>query len=70
MTNNLSAFRVREATLLLMVRGMMMAGFRQACHNSVRPLIVGLEDGTDVTGAALYDKYVHLCSDYKEDQHG
>lgn len=67
MTNNLSAFRVREDTLILMVRGMMMEGFRQACHNAVRPLILGLDDGTDVTGAHLYRQYVHLCIDYKEE---
>jgi hypothetical protein len=49
-----------------MLPGMMVEGFRQACHNVVRPLILVMDDDTDVTGARLFREYQHLCKDYKE----
>lgn len=67
MGNHGSAFRVHENTLRLMLPGMMMEGFRQACHNTTRPLILVLDDDSEVSGAHLYRQFVHLCSDYKEE---
>lgn len=67
MGNQGRAFRVHEGTLRLMVPGMLMEGFRQACHNATRPLILVLDDDSEVSGAHLYRQFVHLCSDYKEE---
>lgn len=67
MGNSGRSFRVSEDTLRLMLPGMTVEGFRQACHNAIRPLIVVLADDSEVTGAHLYRQFVHLCPDYKEE---
>jgi hypothetical protein len=58
------AFKVHEATLRLMLTGMTVEQLRQAAH-APRPLILVLEDGTEITGALLFEGYYAQCTDYE-----
>lgn len=67
MGNQGHTFRVRESTLLLMLPGMTVNTFMEACHNAASPLTLVLVDGQELTGVHLFRQYERFCSDYQED---
>jgi hypothetical protein len=47
-----------------MLTGMTVEQLRQAAH-APRPLILVLEDGTEITGALLFEGFYDHCMDYE-----